>query len=145
MVVLSAFTIFSYLFTILISLSPISTPLILLSVLMKLTNTSAAILYNSLESRHLWSTNMRVKESDRKPFILILDSILVYVTLVMWINLSPYPNLCFRKDKITALEKIKSTLMILEKDFYLFLFCFVFVLFFWLFFLGFLTHQLCCK
>ena len=67
-------------FTILISWSPICFPLILLSALMKLASTSTAILYNSMESRHPWQTHTRVKGSDRRPFILILDSILVYAT-----------------------------------------------------------------
>ena len=39
-------------FTILISWSPVCIPLILLSALMKLTSTSATILYNSMENRH---------------------------------------------------------------------------------------------
>ena len=69
-------------FTILISWSPICIPLILLSALMKLGSTSAAILYNSMESRHPWQTHIRVKGSDRRPFILILDSILVYANHV---------------------------------------------------------------
>ena len=98
-------------FTILISWSPICIPLILLSALMKLASTSATILYNSMESRHPWCTNIRIKESGRRPFILILNLILVEATLVMWMNLSPYPNLC-------KAEKIKSTLRILQKDFY---------------------------
>ena len=67
-------------FTILISWSPICIPLILLSALMRLANTSAAILYNSIDSRHPWQTHIGVKWSDRRPFILILDSILVCAT-----------------------------------------------------------------
>ena len=35
---------------------------------------------NSMESRHPWWTHIRVKRSARRPFILILDSILVYAT-----------------------------------------------------------------
>ena len=65
-------------FTILISWSPICIPLIILSVLMKLTSTSITIMYNSMESRHPWQTRIMVKGSDRRPFILFLDSILVY-------------------------------------------------------------------
>ena len=98
-------------FTILISWSPICICLIFLSALMKLATTASTILYNSMESRHPWRINIRVKESDRRSFILILDSIFVYAALSMWINLSPYPNL--RK-----VEKIKTTLRILEKYFY---------------------------
>ena len=41
----------------------------------------------------------------------ILDSILVYATLIMWMNLSPYRNL-------RNAEKIKSALRILQGDFY---------------------------
>ena len=45
-------------FTILISWSPICIPLILLSALMRLASTSAAILYNSMEKytldKHTW-------------------------------------------------------------------------------------------
>ena len=67
-------------FTILISWSPICIPLILLSALMRLASTSAAVLYNSMESRHPWRTHIGVKRSDRRPFISILDSILVYAT-----------------------------------------------------------------
>ena len=76
-------------------------PLILLSALLILASTSTAILHNSI----------RVKGSDRSLFILILDSILIYTTWTMWMNLSPYTNIC-------KAEKIKSTLRILQKDFY---------------------------
>ena len=62
-------------FTILISWSPSCIPLILLSALMKLASTSAAILYNSMESRHPWQTHIRVKGSVGDRFILISDSI----------------------------------------------------------------------
>ena len=58
-------------FTILISWSPICIPLILLSALMKLASTSATILYNSMESRHPWRTNTRIKGSDRRSFVFI--------------------------------------------------------------------------
>ena len=67
-------------FTILISWSPICIPLILLSTLMRLASTSVVILYNSMDSRHPWRTQIGVKGSDRRPFVLILDSILVYAT-----------------------------------------------------------------
>ena len=65
-------------FTILISWSPICIPLILLSALMRLASTSAAVLYNNLDSWHHWRAHVGVKGSDRRPFILILDSILAY-------------------------------------------------------------------
>ena len=69
-----------------------------------------------MESRHpAWRTNTRVKGSDGRPFILILDLILdlimVYATLIMGMKFPPYPNLC-------KVEKIKSTLTILQKNFY---------------------------
>ena len=67
-------------FTILISWSPICIPLILLSALMRLASTSAAVLYNNLDSWHHWRTHIGVKGSNRRPFILILDLILVYAT-----------------------------------------------------------------
>ena len=42
------------------------------------------------ESGHpSWTLHMKVKRSDRRPFILVLDWILVYTTSVMWMNLSP--------------------------------------------------------
>ena len=97
-------------FTILISWSPICIPLILLSALMRLGSTSAATLYTSVDSRHPWRTHIGVKGSDRRPFILISDSILAICNL-KYVNFSPYPSLC-------KAEKIKSTLKILEKDFY---------------------------
>ena len=102
-------------FTILIPWSPICIPLILLLVLMKLARTSAVIMYKSIENRHLCQTSrVMVKGSDKRPFILILDWILVYTSLNMWwMGFSPYPDL--RKA-----EKLKSqsTLRILQKDFY---------------------------
>ena len=70
-------------------MSPICIPLIFLSTLMKLASTLAKILYNGMESRHPWQTNIRVKGSDRRPFILILDLMLVYATLIVWMNLPP--------------------------------------------------------
>ena len=66
-------------FTVLISWSPICIRLIL-SSLMRLASTSVTILYNSVDSRYPWQTHIRVKGSDRRPFILILDSILVQAT-----------------------------------------------------------------
>ena len=67
-------------FTILIAWSPNCIPIILLSALMRLSSTSAAILYNSLDCWYLCQTHIGVKGSDMRPFILILDSILVYAT-----------------------------------------------------------------
>ena len=112
-------------FTVLISWSPICIPLILLLALMKLANTSAAIMYNSMENRHPWQTSReRVKGSDRRLFILLLDWILVYTSLTMWMDLSPDPYLC-KAEKL----KSQSTLRILHKDFNS----------------VYLTHQLCNK
>ena len=71
-------------FTILISWSPICIPLILLSALMRLASTSTVILYNnSMDIRQPWRTHIGIKGSDRRSFILILDSILVYATLII--------------------------------------------------------------
>ena len=67
-------------FTNLMSWTTIYISLILLSALMRLASTSAAILYNNLDSWHYWRTHIGVKGSNRRPFILILDSILVYAT-----------------------------------------------------------------
>ena len=66
--------------TILISWSPIFIPLILLSAIMRFARTSAALLYNNLGSWHHWRTHIGVKGSNRRSFILVLDSILVYAT-----------------------------------------------------------------
>ena len=95
-------------FTILISWPPICIPLILLSALMKLASTSTAIIYNSMESRHPRRTRIGVKGSNRRPFILILESILVYATLIMGMNLSPYPNELrqSRKDSKDITERL---------------------------------------
>ena len=84
--------------------------------------TITSLRYKSMESRHTWWTHIRVKRSDRRSFILILDYILVNAFLNMWMNLSLYPNLC-------KAEKIKSTLRISQKDLYS----------------VYLTHQLCHK
>ena len=65
-------------FTILISWSPICISLILLSALMRLASTSAAVC--TVWTGDTFGEHTRVKGSDRRPFILILDSILVYAT-----------------------------------------------------------------
>ena len=78
-------------------------------------STSAEIMCKSIENRYPWQTShVRVKGSDWRPFILILDWILVYTSLTTWwMDLSPYPNLC-------KAEKLESqwTLRNLQKDFY---------------------------
>ena len=80
-------------FTILISWSPIWIRLILLSELIKLASTSAAIMYNSIDSTHI-----RVKGSDRSRFILILDSIMACVN--KFVSISKLMQ--SRKDKINS-------------------------------------------
>ena len=73
----------------LVSWSPICTPLILLSALMKMASTSTAVIYK-YECGNPWLTScIRVKKSDSRPFILVLDWMLVYVTSIMWANLPP--------------------------------------------------------
>ena len=75
-------------FTNLISWSPICTSFIVLSTSMKMAITSAAIIYNTNESGHPWQTPcVRVKMSDRRPFILILDWMLDYATLIIQMKL----------------------------------------------------------
>ena len=112
-------------FTISISSSPICIPLIFLLTLKKLASTSVTIMFKSIENRHPWETSrVRVKGSDRRPFILIFHWILVYTSLTMWMNLPPNPNLS-KAEKL----KSQSTLRILQKDF----------------FSVYLTHQLCNK
>ena len=85
--------------TILISWSPICISLIILSALMKLTSTSIAIIYNSMESRRPWQTCIMVKWSHRRLFISILDSILVY-HVNEFVSLSKLMQ--SRKDKISS-------------------------------------------
>ena len=104
-------------FTNLISWSPICTPFILLSTSMKLASTSAAIICNTNDSGHPWRTPcIRVKGLDRRPFILILDWILVYATLIIQINFSPYPNFC-KTEKTKSQPTLTKTLKILQRDF----------------------------
>ena len=69
-------------FTILISWSPIYITLIVLLVSMKLASTSAKIIYYSIG--HPWRTpRISVKESDKMSFILTLNWMLVYATLII--------------------------------------------------------------
>lgn len=79
--------------TILISSFLICMLFILLSTIMKFASTSAAIMYSSMESGQPWRTpRLRVKGSDRRTFIFILDWMLLQRTFIMWIKLSPYLN-----------------------------------------------------
>ena len=65
---------------ILMSWSPICIPLMPLLALIELANTSATIMYRSIENRHPWQTSrVRVKGSN----VLILDWILVYTSLTV--------------------------------------------------------------
>ena len=79
---------------------------------MKLAITSAALIYNTNESGHPWRTPyIRVRWSDRGPFISILDWMFMYATLIMRMNFSPYPNFCKSK-------KIPKALRIFQRGFY---------------------------
>ena len=105
-------------FTNLISWSPICIPLILLLASMKLANTQATIIYNTIEGGHPWRTPcIRVKGSDRRPFILILDWMSVYATLIMRMNLTPYPIFC-KSEEIKSQSTLPKTLRILQRGFY---------------------------
>ena len=105
-------------FTNLISWSPICIPLILLSASMKLANTYATVICNTIESENRWRTPcIRVKGSDRRPFILILDWMLVNTTLIMRMNLTPYPNIC-KSEEIKSQSTLPKTLRILQRGFY---------------------------
>ena len=106
-------------FTHLISWSPICTPFVLLSASMKVESTSAALIYNTNESGHRWRTLcIRVKGTDRRPFVLILDWMSVYPTLIIQINFSPYPNFC-KTEKTKSQSTLTKTLKILQRGFYL--------------------------
>ena len=75
-------------FTNLVSWSPICIPLILASPSIKIASTSAAIMHNNIESgQPWWNLWIRVKDSDRRPFILVLDWILIEATWSTGINL----------------------------------------------------------
>ena len=105
-------------FTNLISWSPICTPLILLSASMKLASTWPALIYDTDQSGYPWRTPcIRVKGSDRRPFILILDWMLVYATLIVRMNFSPYPTFCKTEKAISQPTRPKA-LRILQRGFY---------------------------
>ena len=60
--------------TILISWFPIWTLFTLVSAIIKLESTSAAMMYSNIESGHPWRTpRIRAKGLERGPFIFILD------------------------------------------------------------------------
>ena len=71
-------------FTILILWSTICIPLILVLTSMKIASTSAAIMHDNIKSEQsCWNFRMIVKDLDRRPFILILDWILMEATWIM--------------------------------------------------------------
>ena len=99
-------------------LSPICTPFILLLASMKLASTSAAIICNTNESGNPWQTPcIKMKGSDRGPFILILDWMLVYATLIIQMNFSPFPNFC-KTEKTKSQSTLPKTFTILQRGFY---------------------------
>ena len=105
-------------FTNLISWSPICTPLILLPASMKLASTLPALIYDTNESGHPWGTPcIRAKGSDRRPFFLILDWMLVYPTLIVRMNFSPYPTFC-KTEKAKSPSTPPKALRILQRGFY---------------------------
>ena len=105
-------------FTNLISWSPVCNPFILLSASMKLASTSAVTIYNTNESGNpWWTTYIRVKRSDMRPFILILDWMLVYATLIIQMNFALYPNF-FKTEKTKTQSTLPMTLTILQRGFY---------------------------
>ena len=102
-------------FTNLISRSSICTPFILFLASIKLASTSTAIICNTNEKVHPWRTPcIRVIESDRRPFIFILDWILVYSTLIIQMNFSPYPNSC-KSEKTKSQSSLPKTDDIIER------------------------------
>ena len=93
-------------------------------------STSSALLYNKMESRHPWRTHVRVKGSDRRPFILVLDSILVYATCVIQFNwCMQYVNEPVSISELMQSKKDKINSKDIAKNFYS----------------VYLTHQLCHK
>ena len=72
----------------------------------------------TIDSGHPWRTPcIRVKGSDRRPFILIFDWMLVNATLIMRMNLTPYPNIC-KSEEIKSQSTLPKTLRILQRGFY---------------------------
>ena len=51
----------------------------------------------------------RAKVSDRRPVILVLDWLLVYTTLIISMNSSPYPNFC-KPEKTKSQSTLLNTL-----------------------------------
>ena len=79
---------------------------------LKSTRTLAAIMYTSIESRHTWQTpRIRVIGSNRRPFILILDWMLVNATFIIWMNLSPYLNFCKAEKTISFTTGYDSSIL----------------------------------
>ena len=70
-------------FTTLASCSHVCPPLILISLPMTMASSSAAVIHNSIESGFPWRTpHIRLNGADRKPFILVFYSILLYTTSI---------------------------------------------------------------
>ena len=74
----------------LVSWFPICTPLILLSALMKMASISTTVIYNSMRVDTPDDFLCKGKIISSRPFILVLDWLLVYATSIMWTNLSLY-------------------------------------------------------
>ena len=73
---------------------------------MKLAISSAAIMYNSIKNKHSWQTfRVGVKESEMRPFISILDWILVYTSSTMNGFVSRSELMQSRKVKISISSK----------------------------------------
>ena len=74
-------------------------------------------MYNIIDSGHPWRTPwLRVIGSDRRPFILILDWMSLYATLIMQVNLTPYPNF-WKSEEIKSQSALPKTLRILQRGF----------------------------
>ena len=85
---------------------------------MKLTTTSFAMMYNSIESEHPRRTPcIRVNGQIRGHLFWML----VYATLVMRMNLSPYPNF-WKVEKIKLQSNLSKVLrkpkFVIQKGFY---------------------------
>ena len=79
---------------------------------LKSTRSLAAIMYTSIDSRYPWKTPcIRVKGSNRRTFILILDWMLVNATFIIWMNLSPYSNFCKAGKTINSTTGYDSSIL----------------------------------
>ena len=72
---------------------------------MKFSSTSAILTYNSIESWHSCRTSsIRAKGSNKRPFLLLLDFILVNTTSILWMN--RLQRRTFAKQKIKNCSQI---------------------------------------